>query len=395
MPGCELIESSFNLGFCAGNNLLVGSADGDAIVFLNNDTRPVKGWLAALVRALRVGRDDVAAVSGRILNWEGERLDFARGIMTFDGHAFQLDFGRRLGSARPVGDGEELLFPCGGNMIVKKQSFIDAGRFDEDYFAYLEDVDLGWRLWSGGERVTYSEQATVHHRSSATSNLLGQYNRGFLFERNAFLTAYKNYEEGLWQRIMPAVLLTLASRTQTMLVKNNRSTGTLTVNPYDGLIANTPRGAGRGVANSPHRQGSLKDLIAGVSDRWRTYGPFGFLRRAPVMSWNLLRRLTRVRSAREHPILTDQRTISQLRAQQWILTHLDEAASKRALVQQRRKRSDAEIFERFPLAVVPTYPGDQDLFASRGFRAWLPDDMPLRTMTLEDVSGRDDPDESP
>ncbi len=202
-PRVRLIESPVNLGFCAGNNRLAEAADGDALALLNNDTRPEPGWLAALVDALASAPDDVAAVSGKIVDWEGERLDFGRGVMTFDGHAFQLDFRRPLGQARVPKAGEELLFACGGNLLVRRASFLAAGGFDESYFAYLEDVDLGWRLWSGGERVVFAPEAVVRHRSSATSDLLGLYNRGFLFERNAFLTAYKNYEPGLWERIMP------------------------------------------------------------------------------------------------------------------------------------------------------------------------------------------------
>ncbi len=103
--------------------------------------------------ALRSAPDDVAAVSGKIVDWDGERLDFGRGVMTFDGHAFQLDFRRPLARARVPKAGDELLFACGGNLLVRRRSFLAAGGFDESYFAYLEDVDLGWRLWSGGERV--------------------------------------------------------------------------------------------------------------------------------------------------------------------------------------------------------------------------------------------------
>ena len=195
------------LGFCAGNNRLAAAAAGDAVALLNNDTRPEPGWLGALVEALAAAPPDVAAVSGKIVDWAGERLDFGRGVMTFDGHAFQLDFRRPLAAARLPAAGEELPFACGGNLLVRRASFLAAGGFDASYFAYLEDVDLGWRLWSGGERILFAPGAVVHHRSSATSELLGLYNRGFLFERNAFLTAYKNYEPGLWERIMPAVRL--------------------------------------------------------------------------------------------------------------------------------------------------------------------------------------------
>ncbi|HWN43343.1 MAG TPA: glycosyltransferase, partial [Thermoanaerobaculia bacterium] len=81
-PNVRLIASPVNLGFCAGNNRLAAEAsDADALALLNNDTRPEPGWLAALVDALRSAPADVAAVSGKIVDWEGERLDFGRGVM--------------------------------------------------------------------------------------------------------------------------------------------------------------------------------------------------------------------------------------------------------------------------------------------------------------------------
>ncbi len=71
---------------------------------------------------------------------------------------------------------------------------MELGAFDDDYFAYLEDVDFGWRAWIAGLRVLFEPQATVRHASSTTSNRLGDFERGVLFERNALQTAIKNYE---------------------------------------------------------------------------------------------------------------------------------------------------------------------------------------------------------
>jgi GT2 family glycosyltransferase len=385
-PWVRLVESPVNTGFCAGNNRLVREAEGDAVAFLNNDTRPAPGWLAALVAALRRAPDDVAAVSGKILDWEGRRLDFGRGVMTFDGHAFQLDFGRPLERARLPADGEELLFPCGGNMLVKRASFEAAGGFDEDYFAYLEDVDLGWRLWSGGERVLFAAAAEVRHRSAATSALLGLFHRGFLFERNAFLTAYKNYEDGLWERMMPAVLWTLTCRTQTLLVQNNPGAGTFTLDPYAGWIANTARPREETFPAAPARDQAPPPPAGPRTwpEKWRAYGPLGFFRRAAAKAWRSLGAKLGLRRP-EPPRVTDERTVAQLRAITWLLAHLDAAAGKRALIQRRRKRSDAEIFRRFPAFLVPTYPGDERLFASDAFRAWLPDNLPVERARLEEV----------
>lgn len=380
-PRVRLVASPINLGFCAGNNRLVAEARGDAVAFLNNDTRPQPGWLAALVDALAAAPADVAAVSGKIVDWAGERLDFGRGVMAFDGHAFQLDFRRPLAAARVPAAGEELLFACGGNMLVRRDSFLAASGFDEDYFAYLEDVDLGWRLWSGGERVTFTPDAVVHHRSSATSDLLGNYNRGFLFERNAFLTAFKNYEPGLWERVMPALMLALVSRTQTMLIENNPGTGTLRLDPYAGWIANTAATPPASPA-APGPPAPSPLTLGRLAGKLRDYGPREFVRRG-------LRKLRASAPAPSGapapPSLTDERTVSQLRAVQWVLGHLDRAADHRTAVQRRRRRSDREIFERFPLYLVPTYPGDEPLFASPGFQAWLPEDLPLVRRRLEEI----------
>lgn len=385
LPEVRLIESSVNLGFCGGNNRLVAEASGDAVAFLNNDTRPASTWLAALVDAFSQAPDDVAAVSGKIVDWEGGRLDFGRGIVTFDGHAFQLDFRRPLAGARVPAAGEELAFACGGNMLIRRSSFLDAGGFDESYFAYLEDVDLGWRLWSGGERVIFAPEAVVHHRSSATSDLLGLYNRGFLFERNAFLTAYKNYEPGLWERVMPALLLTFLSRTQSMLAANPGG-GSLTVDPYAGWIANTANPAASSISPSAPSAPSASEpwTPARIFRRVGELGAREALRRATRKAFPA-RGPAAVPSAPAAPLLTDERTVAQLRALNYLLRHLDEAAAKREAVQRRRKRPDREILARFPLYLVPTYPGDAELFASPGFASWFPADLPIVRATLDEI----------
>jgi hypothetical protein len=84
-------------------------------------------------------------------------------------------------------------------------------------------------------------------------------------------------------------------------------------------------------------------------------------------------------------MLEDPRTLAHHRAAWNVLGGLDRAAAKRDRIQGMRRRGDAEIFARFPLYVVPTYPGDAALFRSAGFRAWLPADVPFCDSTLEEV----------
>lgn len=414
-PEVNLVESKVNLGFCGGMNRLIEASPSDAVALLNNDTRPRESWLAALVDAFQAAPSDVAAVSGKIVDWTGTRLDFGRGVMTFDGHAFQHDYRRPLARADVPADGAELLFACGGNMLIRRQDFLEAGGFDDDYFAYLEDVDLGWRLWARGKRVLFAVDAVVHHRSMATSDLLGGHNRGFLFERNAFLTAYKNYEPGLFEKVMPAVWLTWNHRAQTLLVQNNPRGEQLTFDPYAGHIANTaaPPSVDATPADRPDAQpvdsfetsepptapeppAPSPDVTASDEEgtlraKWRAYGPREFARRGVRKALRAVLPDWVVDPLPDHaPVLVDGRTIAQFRAMTYLLGHLDAAAAKREKVQAVRTRSDLEIFERFPVAIVPTYPGDERLFASAGFAHALPPDLPCVHRRLDEIMALDD-----
>jgi GT2 family glycosyltransferase len=364
----RMLRSETNLGFCAGNNLLVEATEADAVVFLNNDTRPEPDWLGSITAALAGAAPDVAAVSGLIVDWEGERLDFAEGVMTFDGHAFQRHYHRALREVELPAEGSELLFACGGNMAVRRSSFLEAGRFDDRYFAYLEDVDLGWRLGSGGERVVLARHARVHHRSLATSEMLGTWNRGYLFERNAFLTAYKNYDSRLWPHLMPAVILTLLARTQALLVQNNAGGEELATDPY----------APPAIAKPAEHSSSLLDRIR---RRGLTASLKGAARRARRSAAEWLEPGPRPRKVR----LDDPRSLAQLQAVSNLLGGLGPSAAARERVQARRRRADGEIFARFPLLLVPTYPGDEALFADPGFRAWLPREVALEERTLGEL----------
>ena len=88
-------------------------------------------------------------------------------------------------------------------------------------------------------------------------------------------------------------------------------------------------------------------------------------------------------------LLNDPRTVAQFRAIHSIFDRMSAYEAKRHRVQSRRRRSDEEILKRFPPLVVPTYPGDAQLFSSPHFRLWLPSDVPLEHGTLADVMAID------
>jgi hypothetical protein len=372
-----VLASDTNLGFAEAMNRLAAAATGNLLAFLNNDTRPQRGWLGELVAALLSAPAEVAAVSGLILDWDGGLLDFADGVVTFDGHAFQRGYRLPLAAAHLPASGAHLPFACGANALVRRGAFEAVGGFDRDYFAYFEDVDLGWRLRLAGWHVNFAPRAVIHHRSMATSELLGRYRRGVLFERNAFATAFKNLDDESFGALMPAIWATLVHRTTTLIADCNPGGASIRHDPFPAvpLAADptfAPGSAGTpGFAPAPPRRRGLRDRLSRFG--WRET-----LRRGVA-------RVTSLAVAGGGPVLTDPRTVSQLQALTGILNGLDRLVAKRAEVQALRRTADRELLAEFPLWVVPTYPGDESFFASSGVNGLLPATVPLRKARLDEL----------
>ena len=207
-----VVETGSNLGFAAGNNVGAERARGEYVAFLNNDTRVEPDWLVEMVRTLQNGRDSgVGCTSSLMLDWEGKAIDFQAGGVNFHGFGFQPSWGKPYvpGTIHP----RELLFACGGSMLIDRAVFLEVGGFDPDYFAFFEDVDLGWRLWLLGYRVTLTPTAITYHRHHGTAGAIPGHRMYLLYERNALYTIYKNYEERNVDRILSAALLLLGQRT--------------------------------------------------------------------------------------------------------------------------------------------------------------------------------------
>jgi GT2 family glycosyltransferase len=208
-PRVNIVQNEENLGFCKGNNRGARQASGEYVAFLNNDTRVDPSWLTELVKPC-LAEPDVACTASKILDWEGTAVDFVGAVMNFHGFAFQRDFGRR--SPSHYDRSGPLLFACGGSMLIRRQLFLDIGGFDEDYFIYFEDVDLGWRLWLLGYRVLFVPSAITYHRLHATMDWFYDFRKTVLYERNALSTLIKNYDEENLARVLPAALLLTTKR---------------------------------------------------------------------------------------------------------------------------------------------------------------------------------------
>ncbi len=195
-----------NYGFAYPYDAVARKSDRDFLVLLNNDTRVEPTWLAELVSAAE--RHQAHCVASRILDWDGSRIDFIGGLVSFIGHSWQQDAGEpAAGREYPE---RPLLFACAGSMLISREAYLDAGGFDQDFFAYFEDVDLGWRLSLLGYKTVLAPRAVTYHRLHGTASRIAFAQRLRLYERNALSMLFKNYEDETLRRVLPsAVALSL------------------------------------------------------------------------------------------------------------------------------------------------------------------------------------------
>ncbi len=185
---CRLIANPDNRGFCAANNQGIHLAGSGLIALLNNDAVAEPGWLEAMAAILRE-RPDVGMIASKVLVHEDRRkIDKA-------GHLIYPD-GQNRGRGSGEWDNgqydtvEDVAWPDGCAAMYRKSMLDQIGGFDEDFFAYGDDAELGLRARIAGWNCLYVPGAVVYHRRGATLGL-GSGRRLELIERNRVLLAAK------------------------------------------------------------------------------------------------------------------------------------------------------------------------------------------------------------
>ena len=208
--GFDVVESPVNLGFAGGCNVGVQHATGTVLAFLNNDARPGADWVTSAVDVLRT-EPTVAAVASKVLDWDGHNIDFVDAGLTWFGMGYKRHAGQPV-SDFPAGthdQARDVLFATGSAMFVRTDVFKALGGFDERFFMFYEDVDLGWRLNLRGWRVRYEPRSVAYHRHHASMSKVDSADNAkelFLLERNALAALYKNVSDTTLAKALPAAL---------------------------------------------------------------------------------------------------------------------------------------------------------------------------------------------
>lgn len=218
-PQVRVVTRPTNLGFAAASNIGAEAATSECVAFLNNDMHVDPGWLSELVSSYDP-ESGYVCIASAILSWDGTQIDFIDGRINFHG-APDAEYLDAPVEEALIEDRRDLPFACGGAMLISRELFLELGGFDPDYFAYCEDVDLGWRLWVTGYRVRLAAKSRVFHRRHGTGSSIPLHKRIVLYERNNLLSLLKNVSDENFAPLLSAALFLLVERA-TVLTGSDR-----------------------------------------------------------------------------------------------------------------------------------------------------------------------------
>lgn len=197
----KIVRAGKNLGFAAGNNLAIRShVTAEWLLLLNPDAFPRPDWLEKFFDAARAN-PDYSFFGCRMLDAnDPARLDGVGDVYHVSGLPWREGHGCRDGPAYDAPC--EIFAPCAAAALYRTRDVVEAGAFDEDFFCYSEDVDLGFRLRLYGHRCLYVPTAVVEHVGSGISGTRSEFQL-YHGHRNLMWTYIKNMPGRLFWLYLP------------------------------------------------------------------------------------------------------------------------------------------------------------------------------------------------
>lgn len=264
--GALLIQSETNLGFAGGNNAAVQHLDTPFIALLNPDAFPEPNWLEELLAAAARHPDASAFGSTQIADETPELLDGAGDELFAFGIPYRALHGRPLARNRAEG---ETFAPCAAAALYRTDAFRALGGFDERYFCFGEDVDLGYRLRLRGGKAIQATRAVVRHVGGGAS---GSDFSEFHGARNRLWVYFKNTPSPFFEVLMLwHIVATLA-----VLLARPKAQREAAINGFtEGLRGLEAIGRARRETQATRTVSPWR-----IARAW-IWSPFGFMARAP------------------------------------------------------------------------------------------------------------------
>jgi len=196
----QLIHSDTNLGFAGGNNFAARSAKGDYLVLLNGDAFPKPNWLAQVHKAIQASPAHFFA-SRLIQADQTDLLDGEWNVVHASGLAWRKNHNQPV--EKSLSKPREVLSACAAAAIYPREAFEAVCGFDEDFFAYIEDIDLDMRLQLAGYRCLYLPDAVVLHVGSGSTGSRSDF-AVYYGHRNLVWAFVKNMPGILFYLLLPA-----------------------------------------------------------------------------------------------------------------------------------------------------------------------------------------------
>lgn len=183
----ELVESEINLGFARGNNVLAEGVQEDWLLFLNPDAFAQPDWIEQLMAATKRYPEASMFGSTQLAHGAPGVLDGAGDVYHATGLPYRAGYGLKT---NPPVEGE-CFAPCGAAALYRRTLFERLGGFDEDYFCYVEDVDLAYRARLSGATCIQVREAVVSHMGYASSGRRSEF-ATYHGARNRLWTFFKD-----------------------------------------------------------------------------------------------------------------------------------------------------------------------------------------------------------
>jgi GT2 family glycosyltransferase len=262
-PWVKLIRAGRNLGFAAGNNLgAVHAHDSEWLITLNPDAFPEPGWIGALLAAARANPAFSMFQSRLIAEADHSTLDGVGDVYHVSGLHWRE--GHMLPDSAAYDRPREIFSPCAAAAMYRRDAFEQAQGFDEDFFCYAEDVDLGFRLRLVGHRALYVPDAVVYHVGSGSTGRRSDFSV-YHGQRNLVWSFVKNMPASLLLVYWPAhVFMNIAA----IAILAFRGQGRVAWRAKLDAIHGLRRMLAKRRSIQPMRNISVRDLLAQMGRGW-------------------------------------------------------------------------------------------------------------------------------